>query len=391
MSSHAFSSLILRDLIKEIEQLLEGIVLEDEEWAEAMTLIHHRALEEQPLVYLTQEDYLRARLYLDMYKTYGLDIPNRATQNIRDKHAADIREFLRTKHNDKSTSTEHDSPEDTQCSLPSNDGAPTCFKEWFAVNQVWRLTLAMTEVPFQDAAFGTPTCPLRRLPEPWEDKLNECLQITQASAVVSIPIGYGLPVTRRDLNSILPTSEVDSDLSGMLKPAILDRWFGILVSFCDRLNLNRVIFIQPDSLELADSTPQEIAENAALADPELDMVLFPTIIKEADHCILAVAMPKKEYIAVYDSLGFESTTVLQKTRSWIKERLIEPEKGIWEVVWFECPQQGEEDACGVFMFINALLVSLDKDPEGSFAKEHTLFLRRFIAAVICMGKLPGSL
>lgn len=392
MSSHAFSSLIMCELLKEIKQTTgESVCSHDEEWAEAMATFHRREIQEQPVVYLTEIEYSQVREYLAWYKESGLDVADKATQFIRGEHAAEIRDFMKAKHCNRPVLSEHDSTEDMQYSLPSDDGVPTCFEEWFAVNQVWRLTLALKEIPFEDAAVGTPNCLLSSLPKPWEEKLNECLQITDDSATVPAPRGYGLPLTRRDISSVLPTSDDSTDLSGLLSGAILDRWFRILVSHRNQRKPGSTVVINSDSLDVATATPQEVAANATLVNEDLEVIFFPTVIKEREHCILLVAFPRKHLVTVYDSLGPKSTRVLQKGRPWVKEG--HPEQGTvpWEVQWVECPQQGEEDASGIFMLINALFLCLDKDPVGGYSQQDVLFLRRYIAAVICMGELPPSI
>lgn len=388
MSSRAFSSVVLNELLKEIEQIEEGIGLDDEKWAAAMTTKHSRAIQEEPVVYLTEEDNFLARQYLARYKELGMDLADRATRFIRDKHAADIREYLKTKHENQSALIEHDSTEDNQYFLPSDDRAPTCFEEWFAVTEVWRLTLAMKEIPFQDAAFGTPECLLSPLPKPWEDKLNECMQITDGSAILPVPKGYGLSITRHDLNSILPTSDANTDLSGLLSDTIRDQWFRILISYRNQRKPGSTVVVPSDSLDLAAATPQEVSEKAMLVNADIDMILFPTVIKEQDHCILLAACPQRRAIAVYDSLGPESTKALQKKRPWIKEGEVQLEEAVWEVMWLQCTLQGEEAASGVFMFITALLLCRNKTLVGGYSKDDSLFLRRYIAAVICMGELP---
>ena len=113
-----------------------------------------------------------------------------------------------------------------------------------------------------------------------------------------------------------------------------------------------------------------------------------------------MAFPQKHVMEVYNSLGLSSTRGLQKDCPWLKEDCSEQGKEApaeqetvtvpWDVQWCECPPQGEEDACGIFMLINALFVCLDKDPEGGYSQQDVLFLRRYIAAVICMGELPPS-
>lgn len=391
MSARALSSLVLRELLKEIEKIREGITRPDEDWAEAMAVNYSRATQEQPVVYLTKEENDQTRKYLAWYKACGLDVADRATRFIRAKHATEIREFLKTESDYQPVSMEHDAIENIQHSLPRDNGTPTCFKEWFAVNQVWRLTLAMTEITLQDAAFGTPECCVDPLPKPWEDKLDECMQITDASTKLPIPRGGGLPITRHDLNTVLPTSYVDADLSGLLSNATIDAWFRILLSFRDQRQPGRTVVIHPDSLDLVAATPQQVTENAMLVNPKIEMVLFPIVIKERDHCILVVAFPKKHMVAVYDSLGSKSSKVLQKSRLWIERK--DPQLGemLWKVWWMDCPLQGEEVACGVFMCMNALFVCVDKDTQEQYSRRDTLFLRRYIAAVICMGKLPEKI
>ncbi|KAL9134212.1 MAG: hypothetical protein Q9175_004606 [Cornicularia normoerica] len=391
MNSQGFSSLVLRELLKEIEQIGEGIGLDDEDWAEAMATKYHHAIQEQPVVFLTEKEISQVRVYLARYKVSGLDLADRATHFIRSQHAAEIRMFLKSKHENQPASVEPHSTASPHDSLPSDNGAPTCFKEWSAVTKVWRLTLAMTEIPFQDAAFGTPDCVLSPLPKLWEDKLNECMQITDASAILPVPKGFGLSLTRRAFDSILPTSDVNGNLAGLLHDTVIDRWFKILLSHQNQGKPGKTVFIHSDSLDLAAAAPQEVAEKAMLVNADIELMLFPTVIKDQDHCILVAVFPQLHAVTVYDPLGPESTKVLQEKRPWIKEGCVKPGEEMWEVVWFECPQPGEEAACGVFMCINALFVSLRKDPLGNYTKEDTLFLRQYIAAVICKGELPQPL
>ena len=393
MSSRAFSSIVLRQIIKDIQEFEKAFDRDGEDWAESIMTKHRRAIQEQPVVYLTKEENSRAREYNAWFiqHKHGWDPANQATFVFRDKHAAEIRKFLNAADDKGLGLIEHDTTEDTLDFLPSDDGPPTCFKEWFAVNQVYRLLLVMPEISFQDAASGTPGCGISHLPKLWEDKLDECMQITDARAILPIPSGYGLPITRYSLESVLPTSD-GADSRGLLSNAVMDPWFGILVAQRNQQKRNSTQFIQADSLELVAATPQEVAENAAKVNADLDMILFPTVINgHNQHCILIVAFPKKHVIAVYDSLGPESTKQAQKQRPWIEKKRRQSEKMSWEVKWLKCPQaprSGANHGFADFMFINALLVCSDKDPLHRYSQEDTLFLRRFIAAVICMKELP---
>ncbi len=386
MSSHAFSSIVLRDLLKEAQRTRRSFV--GEEWVEAMVTKYDRAIQEQPVVFLTEKENSQARKYVAWYKdhNWGWDVADQALSQIRDNHTAEIRKFIK-----QSGMIESDSTEDIHKLLPRDDGPPTCFKEWFAVNQVWRLTLVLPEISFQEATVGTPECCINRLPKLWEDGLDECMQTTDRKAIVPTRGGYGLRITRESLNSVLPTSDKDLDESGLLTNAITDPWFGILVEHSNQRKRNSTIFIQPDSLELVAATPQEVAENAAKVNKDLEVVLFPTIIKSDQRSLLVVAFPKRHFLAVYDSQGREATKALQKERPWIKRKDPDSKEGSWEVRWLECPQAGGPHGSGEFMFINALLVCLEKPTLDTYSQKDTLFLRRYIAAVICMKELPETI
>ena len=388
MASHVFSSIILRELIKEIEQLGEGVLPSNEEWGEAMATVYGRELQEQPLVYLTDGENFQTREYLFWYKEVGLDLAERATRYIRGSHATEIRKFLKSKHDGWLVTAEHERMEETVYPLPNDGGAPASFKEWFAVTLVWRLTLAMTEISFQDAAIGTSQSIIGHLPTAWKQKLDECMQITDASAVVPAPRNWSFAFKRRDIDSILPISYNDTNPSGLVNDAIMKSWFQILLSHRNERYPGTTVNIFPDSLDIAGATPREVAEKAVLVNADIEMILFPTVIKEQDHCILVVVYPQKKVVAVYNSLGHDSTKALTKNRPWLKERYRPTVEDPWETFWIECPHQGEEVACGVFMLINALFAALIKNPADAYSAEDSLFLRRYIAAVICMGKLP---
>ena len=388
MPFHAFSSIVLDALIKEMEQIADGIRLTDEHWVEGMATRYHQEMQEQPVIYLTEEENTQTRIYLAWYKNSGVDIAEEATKFIRGEHVAEIKDYLKTKHDDGPALNEHESTDDMEFSFPSKDGAPTCFKEWFAISQVWRLTLARPEISFPDAAFGSGSCLLTPLPTLWETKLDECMQVTDASAKLPIPTGYSLPITRRDIDLVLPTSEINTDLSALLNGNIIDHWIRILVSHRNKRKPGKTVVINPNSLDLAGTTPQEVVEKLELVNADIDLVLFPTAIKEQDHCILVAAFPKTNLLAVYDSLGSKSTKVVQKKCPWIEEKKSVPGQLRWDVVWYECPQQGEELASEVFMLINAVFLSWDKVPTGGYTQADLLFLRRYVAAVICVGELP---
>ena len=387
MSTCLFSSLILCELIKEIEHAGDVSRPINESWAETMAAMYCLELEEQPVVYLSARENFQTRQYLAWYKDSNLNLADRAVRFIRGNHAAEIREFLKSKHDGWPVLAEHERVEDTHYPFPSNPGAPTCFKEWFAVAIVWRLTRALIEISLQDAAVGTSESLIGPLPLVWVEKLDECMQITEASAVIPTPKGWGIPLRRRDINSLLPASDIEADESGLLTDGIITSWFQILLSHREQSLPGSTVMIPPDSLELAAATPQEVSEKAILVNADIETILFPTVIKEQGHCILLVAYPKKKVLTVYDSLGYDSTKELRKNRPWIKENY-RPKEGDWEVIWIECPHQGEEVACGVFMLINALFAVLIKDTAGGYSAEDSMFLRRYIAAVICMGKLP---
>ena len=390
MPLHAFSSLILREVIKEIGMIGEGIRLEDEEWAEAMEAEHGIAIKEQPVVFLMPEENGKAILYLAHYKISGLDLVERATHLIRDEHAADIRAFLKSKYESQG-SDERESTEIHNKYLPSGDGPLKCLKEWIAINIVWRLAGAMNYISFQDAAFGTPDCSLDPLPKPWMDKLNDIMQITDPSAILPVPKAPGGFFTRHAFNSILPKSDTHPNRTGLLDGKVIDRWFQILVSHRNKTKPSQTFFVHPDSLDVVGTSPQEVVEKAFMANADTNIVLFPTVINEKDHCILVAVFPHKYTVVVYDPLGSQSIKQLLEKRPWLKEGYGRPGAELWEVVWMPCTEQGEEAACGVFMLMNALFVSLAMHPSGKYDTSDILFLRQYIAAVICMGELPQPL
>lgn len=391
MNSRLFSSLVLRELIKELEQIEVGECPPvDENWAEHMATKYRRELQLQPVVYLEESENFEARECLGWYKDYGLNLAERATQGVRSNHATEIRDYLQKKHNGWPVMAEHEGLEDTHYPFPRENTPPFCFKEWFAVAITWRLIRVMKEVSFQDAAIGTSESLIHPLPMMWEDQLDECMRLEKGWAVVPAPNSGSLPLRRRDIESVLPKLDVEPDGSGLLTDGIMISWFRIILSDRQRSKPASTVVIHSDSLSLVGQTPMEVAEQAWSVNEYLDLMLFPTVIKERDHCILAVAYPQRRVLTIYDSLGFKSTKALQKDRPWIKEHY-RPKEGNWEVIWMECPHQGEEMACGVFMLINALFAVLVKDPQGGYCPEDSMFLRRYVAAVICVGGLPGKI
>ena len=387
MSSRLFSSVVMLALINNIGGN-KDLNATDGQWAETIDAKHGQELRGHPVVFLTEEEDSEARAYLAWYKESDLDIADDSTRAIRSTHVAEIVEFLKTTQKDDDATDEHGPTVDERITFPINHRTPTSFDEWYIVTSIWRLTLAMANASYQDAAFGSGDCCINSLPKEWVEKLNECLKTTDPSAAIPAPKGPNLPIKRRHLDSILPATNEGMDLSGFSDGIILEVW-------CQILRLNReqrkpgcTVMIPPHSLELATATPIEVAENTASVNNRIDMIVFPTIIKEQDHCILVVAYPQKHTLAIYDSLGSKSTKELQKSKPWLEESSGDPEDEVWQVMWMGCPQQGEEFASGVSMFINAMFVILGRSPRGKYTPQDTLFLRRFVAAVICMGKLP---
>ena len=360
----------------------------DEQWAKTIETDHGQELQEHPVIFLTIEEEDEARAYLSWFKESDIRIADDATRVVRGTHVAEIIEFLKVTHNAHAAGAEHSSTGDERIPLPSNYRTPTCFDEWYIVTSTWRLTLAMADISYHDAAFGTDDCRISPLPEEWVEKLNDCLKITNASAVIPAPRGPNLPLKRRHLDSILPASDDGTDLSGLFDGIVIDVWCYILLQNRNRRKPGCTVMIPPHSLDLITATPTDIAKNIASVDKRVDMILFPTIIKERDHCILVVAYPQKQLIAVYDSLGTKSTKALRKTHPWLLVDPGDPEKDLWQVSWMESQLQGGEHACAVFMFINAMCVVLGRKPAEIYTSRDTLFLRRFIAAVICKGELP---
>lgn len=390
MPLHAFSSLILREVIREIGMIGEGIRLEDEEWAEAMEAEYGVAIKMHPVVFLMPEENAKAILYLNHYKINGLDLVERGTHLIRDEHAVDIRAFLKSKYESQG-SDEREFTKIANEYLPSGDGPLKCLTEWIAINIVWRLAGAMPRISFTDAAFGTPDCSLDPLPKLWVDKLNDIMQITDASAILPVPKAPGGFFTRRAFDSILPKSDTHANRTGLLDGKVIDRWFQILVSHRNKVKPDQTFFVHPDSLDVVGTSPQEVVEKAFMVNADTDLVLFPTVINEKDHCILVAVLPHRYTVVVYDPLGSQSTKSLVEKRPWLKEGYTRPGMELWEVVWMPCTEQGDEAACGVFMLMNALFASLASHPEGKYDASDVLFLRQYIAAVICMGELPETL
>ena len=481
MCPKLFSSLILRELIEETEHTDERLLRGFEAWAETMMMKYSQELQEHPVVYLTEPENFQARKYLTSYRKYNIDIAERAVGLMRGKHAAEIREFLKSRHDGwplfakhesveeehesveekhesekekhdsgeekhenveekhesgeekhesgeekhksgeevhenvkekhksgeeqhegvkekqenveekhESVEEKHESVEEDHFTFPKDDRAPASFKEWFAVTSVWRLTRAMPEIPYSFATIGGAESVIRTLPNAWEEKLEECLKVTEASAIVPVPRGWDLPLRRRDIDSILPTKTLDAHESGLLSNGIISSWFQILLAHHEKTIPGCTIFVPPDSLDLAGSTPREVAEKRRMVNAKIDTVFFPTVIKERDHCLLVVAYPKTKVLIVLNPLGSDSTRELQTERPWIKVE-DKPKGGDWEVIWVECPHPRAEVACGVFMLVNALVLLMVKNPAKAYTHQDATFLRRYVAAVICMGKLPEKL
>ena len=390
MPLHAFSSLILREVIREIGMMGERIHLADEEWAEAMEAEHGLGIKKQPVVFLTPEENEKVMAYLSYLKYLGLDLVEKATHLKRDEHAADIRAFLKAKYEGQG-SDECEFTEIPNEYLPTGDEPLRNLNEWIAINVVWRVAGAMPGLYFQDAKFGTPDCTLDPLPKPWVDKLNDIMQTTDATTVLPIPKAPGGFFTRRALDSILPKSDSHANRTGLLDGKVIERWFQILVSHRNKTKPGQTFFIHPDSLDLVGTSPQEVVEKACMVNADADIVLFPTVINEKDHCILIAVFPHRYTVVVYDPLGPKSTKTLLEKRPWLKEGHGRPGSDQWEVIWMPCTEQGDEAACGVFMLMNALFVSLGMDPSGKYVTGDVLFLRQYVAAVICMGELPQPL
>ena len=387
MFLHAFSSLVLREVIKEIGMVGDGINLADQDWAGAIEAEYGLAIKKQPVVFLTPVQNEKAIVYLSYFKYTGLDLVERATHLMRDEHVADIRAFLKAKYESQG-SDELEFTEIPNEHLPSGDGPLRSLKEWIAINIVWRLAGAMTGLSFQDAEFGTPECSLDPLPKPWVDKLNDIMQITDPTAILPVPKATGGFFTRPTLDSILPKSDTHANRTGLLDGKVIDRWFQILVSHRNKTKPGQTFFIHPDSLDVVGTSPQEVVEKAFMVNADADIVLFPTVITEKDHCILVAVFPHRYTVVVYDPLGPQSTKTLLAKRPWLKEGYARPATEEWEVVWMPCTEQGDEAACGVFMLMNALFVSLETDPLEKYTPNDVLFFRQYIAAVICMGELP---
>ena len=262
---------------------------------------------------------------------------------------------------------------------------PTCFEDWVSVTNEWRSRQAMKNIPWPEAASGTSSCRVRELPRMWEEGLDECMQITDASAAIPVPKGLGLPLRRRDLDSILPNFDRGGDELGLLSGGIIDAWFRLLVSELNKQIPESAVYIPANSPELITNSPQQVTENCLMVNPGIKIVFFPTVIR--DHCILVLAFTGNKVISVYDPRGNKSTLALQKTRPWLRENMAE--EGSWEVTWWSCPQQRKELASGVFMLINSLILYWGGEPKGKYGPEDVMFLRRYVAAVICRGKLPN--
>ena len=390
MHSKLFSSLILRELIEEIENSNQGVPPESKRWADTMAMTYGRELDDHPVVYLTEPENFQARQYLIFFRINCIDVVENATNLTRGEHAADIRDFLKTRHDGWPVLTNHESMEEDHFTLPRDDRAPASFKEWFAVTSVWRLTLAVPVISYQDATIRAAESYINPLPKPWEEKLDECLKVTEASAVVPIPKGWDLPLRRRDIDSILPTENLDILESGLLTNGIISSWFQILLARREQSRPGCTVFVLPDSLDLAGSTPREVAEKKVMVNAGIEMVFFPTVIKEEDHCVMVVAYPQKKVVTIMDSRGSESTKRLQEERPWMEEKR-QPKEGEWGVRWIECPHQRAEAVCGVFMLINALFVVIARYPTNMYTFRDAMFLRRYVAGVICMGKLPDEI
>ena len=388
MPFHAFSSLVLREVIREIGMIGEAVRRHDEDWAEAMEAEFGLAINKQPVVFLTPVQNQRVFVYLSYYRSTGLDLVERATHLMRDEHAADIRAFLKAKYQSHGSDEFTEIPDEY---LPSGDGPLRSLKEWIAINMVWRLAGAMPGLSFQIAEFGTPDCSLDPLPYTWIEKLNDVMQITDPTAILPIPKAPGGFFTRRALDSILPKSDTHANRTGLLDGKVIDRWFQILVSHRDKTKPGQTFFIHPDSLDVVGSSPQEVVEKAFMVNADADIVLFPTVITEKDHCILVAVFPHRYTVVVYDPLGPKSTKSLLEKRRWLKEGYSRPGTEEWEVIWMTCTEQGDEAACGVFMLMNALFVSLGRDPSDRYGTSDVLFFRQYVAAVICMGELPQPL
>lgn len=137
----------------------------------------------------------------------------------------------------------------------------------------------------------------------------------------------------------------------------------------------------------AKASAKEVGIEAATL-PTIDTILFPLHVNK-NHWQLVVAFPETRSLVMYDSrLSGQGKQQLVAVRDWIKAAVREAKSVAWDMQEAVCPQQTDDSNCGVFVCINALIVTLEGEPNGWYSHEDSAYLRRFVAAVICKGGYP---
>ncbi len=272
-----------------------------------------------------------------------------------------------------------------------SSGSKVSFEDWSAIRLAFRRAQSIQPVKLSPVQQHQQHMFLQ-LPHEWTSRLKVILSKSDYSEVV---VSYEqVAITRGDVATIvaedIPQRVTRNSRRGWLNDTIINTFLKIIAAAKNNVReYTSIVVVNSLVLQLKATNPEASAKKAgidATALPKIDMIFFP--LHSVAHWKLAVAYPKTRSIVLYDSLGTTDLKELLTVRDWLKTGVGEAKSVEWDMKKGDCPRQGDDSLCGVFVCLNAYCVIAGGEPVKTYSPAAGHQLREYIAAVICKGSVP---
>ena len=351
---------------------------------------------EPKCIYLPQDEWDEIYKHIDLLKSqFDLDVIKSFPKPHNDLHLEAVREFLKTRpiapNQEAIIETGSMSEQFRWKNYVDSSGSKASFEDWSAIRLAYRRTQPLQPVkisPVDERSHGF------NLPHEWFSRLKQILSKTNMSEVVA---SYEqVEITRGDVGTIVAEAGAQpvahNHHRGWLNDTIIHTFLKIAANSRNKgRGYTSIVVMNSYVLQLKTTSPEASAKRASIDAttlPRTDMILFP--LHSGAHWKLAVALPKTRSIVLYDSMGTTDLQELLTVRSWLKTGVGEAESVEWAMKKGDCPRQGDDSLCGVFVCLNAWCVIAGEEPDSIYSSPDGHQLREYVAAVICKGSIGFS-
>ena len=392
-----FSSLLMVEFISKVKGLESRPKMATRRWALQMESQYGLELVGEPkCIYLTQDDWDETYKHIDLLKSqFDLDVIESFPRPSIDSYVGAVREFLRTRpiaqNQQAIIDTGNMSEQFRWKNYVDSSGSKVSFEDWSAIRSIFRRAQSMQPVKLSPVQQPQQHMFLQ-LPHEWTSRLKDVLSKSDYSEVV---ISYEqVAITRGDVAMIvaedISQSVTRNSRRGWLNDTVIKTFLKIIAAAKNNVRgYTSIVVVNSLVLQLKATNPQVSAKKAGIditALLNIDMVFFP--LHSAAYWKLAVAYPKTRSIVLYDSLGTIDLRELLTVRDWLKTGVGEVKSVEWDMRKGDCPRQGDDLLCGVFVCLNAYCVIVGGDLVKTYSPAAGDQLREYIAAIIYKGSTP---